>query len=375
MDHQISIREMLPDEEREVRLLYKRSLGLIDRIAFTLAFRETLKSARRQKGSCLVALHEGRVVGSFSLRIISIAGQSIGLIDAIVTDQDFRGKGIGKYLMEEALSWFKKRECETICATADRYNSPSWNMFIHKGFSIYDFPRQFRDLGWNFIRLWFAEGHIIGFGTFFLRKTSRGERQIAVGQTWHFVVAWLVLALLWWIPTVRGGSSLVMIPLILTVVGLGLFAHEIAHKLIASFLGLKTTFRVWESGLLFSSLLALFGAFFPAYGSTYIEQVDWRYDAKRKETGWIFVAGPTLSMALAISFWVVMSFANNELLVSTARVGYITNIIFVILNLLPIQAAGGPSAWDGRKIFTWNKIVWSLLTIGVASLIVIDVLF
>lgn len=375
MDHQISIREMLPDEEREVRLLYKRSLGLIDRIAFTLAFRETLKSTRRQKGSCLVALHEGRVVGSFSLRIISIAGQSIGLIDAIVTDQDARGKGIGKYLMEEALSWFKKKECETICATADRYNSPSWNMFIHNGFFIYDFPRQFRNLGWHFIRLWLAEGYIIGFGTFFLRKTNRDEKHIEVGQTWHFVVAWLVLALLWWIPTIRGGASLVMIPLILTVAGLSLFAHEIAHKIIASFLGLKTIFRVWESGLLFSSLLALFGGFFPAYGSTYIKQVDWRYDTKRKETGWFFIAGPTVSLVLAISFWFVMTLANHELLVATARVGYITNLIIVILNLLPIQAAGGPAAWDGRKIFTWNKTAWSLLTIGVASLIVIDVLF
>ena len=106
MDCQVSIREMLPDEEREVRLLYKRSLGLIDRIAFTLAFRATLKSARRQMGSCLVALHEGRFVGSFSLKIISIAGQSIGFIDAIVTDKDFRGKGIGKYLMENLDHFF-----------------------------------------------------------------------------------------------------------------------------------------------------------------------------------------------------------------------------------------------------------------------------
>jgi len=87
------------------------------------------------------------------------------------------------------------------------------------------------------------------------------------------------------------------------------------------------------------------------------------------------MAGPTFSLALAISLWVVMTFANNELLVATGRVGYFTNLIFVILNLLPIQAAGGPAAWDGRKIFTWNKTVWSLLTIGVASLRVIDVLF
>jgi len=375
LNDQIAIREMLPDEEKKVRLLFKKSLSLIDRIAFSLAFNETLKSIRRQRGSCLVALNEGKVVGSYSLRIVSIAGQSIGLIDAIVTDQDLRGKGIGKRLIGEALSWFKNRKCDIICATVDRYNSPSWNMFIHNGFSNYGFPIQFRDLGWNFIRLWFTEGHIIGFGTFFLIKTDSVQEQRKVGQTWHFLVAWLVLAFLWWIPTLRGGSSPLMIPLILGVTGLSLFLHEFAHRLAASFFGLKTVFRVWESGLLFSSALALFGAFLPAYGSTYVNQVDWQYDGKRKENGLFFMAGPVVSLILAISFWIVMLFATSELLLATARVGYITNLVFTILNLLPLRAAGGPAAWDGLKIFTWNKIVWSLLTIGVISLIAIDVLF
>ena len=71
MDNQISIREMLPEEEREVRLLYKRSLGLIDRIAFPLAFNAALKSAHRQRGSCLVALHEGKLVGNSNNNWIS----------------------------------------------------------------------------------------------------------------------------------------------------------------------------------------------------------------------------------------------------------------------------------------------------------------
>jgi len=366
---------MLPDEEKKVRQLYKKSLSIINRIAFTLAFNETLKSARHQKGSCLLALHGDRIIGSFSLRIISVAGQSIGLVDAIVTDKDFRSQGIGKFLMAEALAWLKKKECETIFATADRYNSLSWNMFIHTGFTIYGFSSMFRNFGWSFIRLWWAEGYFFGFGTYFLIKTSGGEKLTGVSQAWHFIGAWLVLAFLWLIPTFREGAAPVMILVILAITGLSLFTHELAHKFVASLFGLKTVFRVWESGLLFSSVLALFGGFFPAYGSTYIEQVDWRYDAKQKANGLFFLAGPLASIALAISFWVTTFLASNELLVAAARMGYLTNLVFVILNLLPIQAAAGPAAWDGRKIFTWNKIVWSILAVAVVSLIVTDVLF
>ena len=45
MDNQISIREMLPDEEREVRLLYKRSLGSsfpVDPEQASLAYAQSL---------------------------------------------------------------------------------------------------------------------------------------------------------------------------------------------------------------------------------------------------------------------------------------------------------------------------------------------
>lgn len=375
MDNQISIREMLPDEKKKVRQLYKKSLSIINRIAFTFAFNDTLKSARRQKGSCLLALHEDRVIGSFSLRIIEVAGQSIGLIDAIVTDKDFRGQGIGKMLMAESLAWFKKKECQSILAIADRYNSSSWNMFIHEGFKIYGFSSMFRNFKWKFIRLWWTEGYFFGFGTYFLIKTSGGEKQIGFSQAWHFISAWLVLVFLWLIPTFREGSAPIMIPVIIATTGLSLFTHELSHKFVASLFSLKTVFRVWESGLLFSFVLALFGGFFPAYGSTYIDQVDWRYHARQKANGLFFLAGPVASMALAVSFWVVMFVASHELLVAAARIGYLTNLVFVILNLLPIEAAAGPAAWDGRKIYTWNKIVWSILSVAVVSLILIDVLF
>ena len=159
------------------------------------------------------------------------------------------------------------------------------------------------------------------------------------------------------------------IPLALGVAGLSLFSHELAHKLSASRFGLKTTFKMLDSGILFSLLLAtILGALYPAYGSTYIKQVDWRYDPKQKEMGLTYVAGPTISLTLATLFLASLPYFNHELLLKIGEMGYVTNFILVFFNLIPLQTAGG-FAWDGRKIYSWNKTIWTLLVIALALLI------
>ncbi len=370
MDHEV--REILPSEKEDVEEFFKRNLGPIDRVFFHLAFEDAIKSALKQVGTSLLAVYEGKIVGSVSLRIVVYAEKTIGLIDAIVTDKNLRGRGIGKSLLNEALSWFEKEGCAIICATVDRYNSPSWNMFIHKGFSPYGLREQLRDLGLSFIRLWFAEFYIIGGGTFFLKKTSEKDKRTELGEGWHFLVGWLGLALILSIMGLRQGAPFDIL-VTLGVAGLSLFTHELAHKLAASRFGLKTTFKTWDSGILFSSFLAaIIGALYPAYGSTYIKQSDWRYDPKQKETGLIYTSGPTISLILATLFRASLPYFNNGLLLKVGKLGYVTNYVLVLFNLIPIQAAGG-FAWDGRKIYSWNKTVWMLLTIALVLLVLSDI--
>ncbi|MBS7635637.1 hypothetical protein KEJ34_09230 [Candidatus Bathyarchaeota archaeon] len=55
--------------------------------------------------------------------------------------------------MDGAISWLEERGCEVIYATADRYNSPSWNTFIHRDFHLYETPQQIRDYGLSFLSL------------------------------------------------------------------------------------------------------------------------------------------------------------------------------------------------------------------------------
>jgi Zn-dependent protease/N-acetylglutamate synthase-like GNAT family acetyltransferase len=370
---QVLVREMQPNEKGNVEKLFARSLGIIDRIVFQLSFEDAQKSAQKQGGGTLTAEYDGKIVGAVSMRIQTMKGKRTGYIDALVTDKEFRGKAIGKSLVDGAISWLEEHECVVIYATADRYNSPSWNIFVHRGFHLYEIPQQLRDYGLNFLRLWLGEFYFIGFGTFFLRRDKETKKPRETSELWHLLAALLGVSIVWWIQILRTRGSLTLVPALFAVVMISLLAHELSQKLAAHRLGHETTFKAWGCGLLFSWLLALVGGFFPAYGSTYVKQLDWWYDPKKDRTGVIFAIGPLVSLTLAFVFWALQYLANNNLLVA-AGVGYKTNLLIVIFNLIPIQAAGG-FVWDGKKILKWNKTIWTTLVITTSALIILDVLF
>ncbi len=371
---QVLVREMQPSERGEVEKVFARSLNIVDRIVFQLSFEDAQKSAQKQSGGTLTAEYDGKIVGAVSMRIQLIQGRRIGYIDALVADKDLRGRAIGKSLVDGAVSWLEEHKCEVIYATADRYNSPSWNTFIHRDFHLYEIPQQLRDYGLDFLRLWLAEFHFIGFGTFFLRRDKEPKKPRETNEVWHLLAALLGVSTVWWIQLLRSGGSITLASALFTVVAISLLAHELSQKLAARRFGLETTFKAWGSGLLLGWLLALVGGFFPAYGSTYVKQLDWWYEPKRDKTGIIFAIGPLVSLALAFTFWTLPTLATSSLLVASARVGYTINLVIVIFNLIPIQAAGG-FVWDGKKILMWNKTAWATLVIATSALIILDALF
>ncbi len=363
---------MLPNEKGDVEKLFGRSLGIIDRIVFQLSFEDAQKSSKKQSGVTLVAEYDGTIVGSVSMRIQRVRGEFTGFIDALVADRRFRGKGIGSSLVESALSWLEKRDCKVIYATADRYNSPSWNIFIHKGFSVYEIPKQLRDYGLNFLRLWLAEYHFLGFGTFFLKKSQQLQKPAETKEAWHLTAAILGISTVLWIQPLIRGAPLALFLLLFAVTAVSILCHELSQKLVCRKLGLKATFKAWGSGILLNLLFGIVGGFFPAFGSTYIRQIDWHYKPKDK-TGVMFAGGPLVSLVFAFVFWSLSAIVSDELLILSARTGYILNLMMTAFNLLPVQAAGG-FVWDGKKILNWNRNAWLLLCVATAALITIDVI-
>lgn len=369
---QLFVRDMLPSEKEAVEKLFARSLGVVDRIVFSLSFEDAQKSAKKQNGGTLVGEYDGKIVGAVSMRIQSIKGEPSGFVDALVADKEYRGKGIGTSLVANAISWLEKRGCKTIYATADRYNSPSWNTFVHKGFSVYEIPQQLKGLGLGFLRLWLAEYHFLGFGTFFLRRKQQLHKSSELGEVWHLTAAVLGVSIVWWIQPLIRGAPLLLFPLLFAVTAVSILGHELSQKLVCRKIGLQATFKAWGSGILLNLLFGLVGGFFPAFGSTYIRQIDWYYKPKDK-TGIMFAVGPLVSLVFALVFWSLSDFSGQELLSSAARVGYILNLMMTVFNLLPIQGAGG-FVWDGKKILNWNRKAWLLLCVATSTLVLVDIM-
>jgi len=370
---QILIREMQLNEKRDVEELFKRSLSVVDRIVFHFSFDEAQKSALKKSGGTLIAEFDHKIVGAVSMRIQTVKNTRIGYIDALVTDKEFRGRGTGKSLVDGAILWLEERGCEVIYATADRYNSPSWNTFIHRGFHPYEIPQQIRYYKLNFLRLWFMEFYFIGFGTFFLRRDRETKKPKETNEAWHLLAAFFGVSIVWWIQILRSQEFLMLFPVFFAVVAVSILVHELPQKIVAHNLGLETTFKAWGSGIFVGWLLALIGAFFPAYGSTYVKKLDWWYNPKKDKTGLIFTIGLLASLTIGFAFWAIQNLTTNNLLATSAKVGYAINLMIVIFNLIPIQAAGG-FVWDGKKIFTWNKTIWSALVMAAIALIMLDTL-
>jgi len=372
MDETVTVRELRRSEKACIEALFKRSLGIVDLIVFTASFEDALKASIAERGGCLIAEIDDRIVGLVCVKIKQINGKSVGLIDALVSDRDYRGRGIAGALVDEAVSWLSNRKCETLYATVDRYNSSSWNTFMHRGFSIVELPRMLRDHGLGTLRLWMAELYFIGYGTFFIRKQLETDDRLEMSDGWHFLLAWAGLFIIWFVQALRRGEPLMTIPLILTVTGISLFVPELSQMIVAKRAGRETVFKSWDSGILFSLLLSILGSFFPAYGSTYVKKLDYRYDLRKMENGIFFTVGPTVSLSLTYAFWLLSSQVADSPLVIGLKAGYTMNLVNTLFNLFPMQAAGG-LVWDGRKILSWNRTIWLSLTAGLIALILLDI--
>jgi len=141
--------------------------------------------------------------------------------------------------------------------------------------------------------------------------------------------------------------------------GFGFLLHELAHKFVAQHYGCVAEFRAWDQLLYLAVGLAVFiGFIFAAPGAVMISGM-----ITRKENGLISAAGPATNYVLAMIFLglsLLFPVWNNVF-----ATGFSINIWLGVFNLIPF----GPL--DGKKVFYWNKIVWSgMLLFGVLFLFV-----
>jgi Zn-dependent protease len=131
------------------------------------------------------------------------------------------------------------------------------------------------------------------------------------------------------------------------------FVHELSHKFIAQKYGLWSEFRMYPLGLIFSVIIAFFtGLVFAVPGA-----VMFRGDVKSFEAGRIAAAGPASNIVIAIVTYILYHFFFFDEGLWGTLVGFIclVNLLLATFNLLPFDSL------DGKKVFSWNEIVWSVL--------------
>ena len=145
-------------------------------------------------------------------------------------------------------------------------------------------------------------------------------------------------------PNVSSATSALAFTVILMI---SFFTHEIAHKIMAQRRDLWAEFRLTLWGSLITLIFTFLPIKFISPGAVMIAG-----PAGRKEIGEISIAGPIVNITLSV---LLLGIAPATGLLSPILLfGGFFNGYMAAFNLVPFGIL------DGRKIFTWSKIVWGL---------------
>lgn len=89
-------------------------------------------------GEILVMKTDGKVVGMVSLlySISTALGGKVAILEDMVMSKDFRGKGLGKELLQEAIDFAQKHGCLRLTLLTDFDNETAIRFYQSAGFSL-----------------------------------------------------------------------------------------------------------------------------------------------------------------------------------------------------------------------------------------------
>jgi len=95
------------------------------------------KMARYPDYTLYVAVHDGRIVGSFELLIMDNLGHlgaPSGIIEDVVVDPKWQGRGVGKMMMEKALRICNQKGCYKAVVSSNRKREGAHAFYESLGF-------------------------------------------------------------------------------------------------------------------------------------------------------------------------------------------------------------------------------------------------
>ena len=146
-------------------------------------------------------------------------------------------------------------------------------------------------------------------------------------------------------------------------VGIAFLLHELSHKFFAQKFHCWAEFRANTTMLMLAILMSFLGFILVAPGAVMITG-----RISKKQNGIISLAGPMMNIFLGVLYLLgaILVFSlENSLITQFFTYGYIINAWLAVFNLLPF------GIFDGKKVYAWNKGIYSvamLLAIGLLML-------
>jgi dTDP-4-amino-4,6-dideoxy-D-galactose acyltransferase len=94
------------------------------------------QECRGQADAVLVAEIDGRIAGYISCAMDPSAHQ--GTIGLVGVTESFRGRGVGSFVLSEALAWFNDHEATSVSVVTQGRNSAALQLYESQGFRISD---------------------------------------------------------------------------------------------------------------------------------------------------------------------------------------------------------------------------------------------
>jgi len=116
--------------------LYKQ-LNPQENIIDEFSAKNIWKNIENQKIKYFVARENEKIIASCNICIIpnlTRGGKSIGFIENVITDTEYRGKGIGKNIVENAIKYAKEQNCYKVILQSGNKRTDAHGFYESLGF-------------------------------------------------------------------------------------------------------------------------------------------------------------------------------------------------------------------------------------------------
>ncbi len=375
-----SIRPMQQDEQRALKRLARRAFGFVQ------------GSFVKPTEHTFVYELSGEIAGVVVLDTFTFKRNRLGgVVKWLFTDPRARGRGVAAALIEHSVRQLQEHGCDELFTTVEGCNTASSNRFADQGFVPLSAMQQIRRYGMSLLKIGPNTFHTIDLGHFLWARAGQTPRSpeapespqgtqtpVPGGGAAAWLANVLIAAAILPLQRLRAGAAselyLELVWQLPVAVALVFGVRSLAMKLAAHRLGLELRYRIWETGLTLSALVAvLLSGVLPSPGSYYPKPARWSYRAELPRLAIVAFFGALSVLVLA---WLLGAYEAAALgssapavvndLLRLAVVPVQALLVFeVLLPFFPF------ASYNGRRVWDHDRALWGILAAGTVALLLV----